>query len=406
MKTLSHRLLLGITGSIAAYKTPELIRKLKEQHYEIKVVLTAAGKQFVTPLTLQAVSQNPVYEQWMDAESEAAMNHIELARWPEIILIAPATAHFIAKCAQGFADDLLSTLCLATQSKLIIAPAMNRVMWENPATQENVQRLKARGCLFLGPDYGAQACGDWGVGRFLDPLLIVKKIAKLLTKPLLKDRRVLITAGPTQEALDPVRYLSNRSSGKMGFALAKAAVEAGAEVTLISGPVALSAPAGCRLIRVKTAEEMFTAAEAQFKHQDIFISAAAVADYRITQPFAQKIKKSGEPLTLTLAPTLDILGTLSQRATTSQTLIVGFAAETHNIIRFAEEKRIRKGVDLMIVNDVSQNDIGFESEHNAVTVLSANQPARLIPKTSKDELAQQLIELIAEHLEHKQLTTL
>lgn len=395
---MKNRILLGITGSIAAYKTPDLIRKLKEQGYEVRVVLTSAGKAFVTPLSLQAVSQHKIYEQLMDVEAEAAMNHIDLARWPDCILIAPASADFIAKLANGFADELLSTLCLAsTSTRFIIVPAMNQFMWFNRATQDNVNRLKERGYLFLGPTEGSQACGDVGLGRMLEPIQIVETLSKVFVKPYLKDQKILITAGPTQEPIDPVRYLSNRSSGKMGFALAHAAVEAGADVTLISGPVALLPPRDLKFIPVKTAVEMLLAVQGEINSQSVFISAAAVADYQVVNPAPQKIKKSAAALVLQLKPSIDILATVSQMDLKPKPLLVGFSAETEYTLKFAEEKRRSKNIDLMVVNDVSQHNIGFDSDENEVTVLSSDIPVHLACAT-KHLIAQQLLQIVARYL--------
>ncbi|MFZ0219025.1 MAG: bifunctional phosphopantothenoylcysteine decarboxylase/phosphopantothenate--cysteine ligase CoaBC [Candidatus Aquirickettsiella sp.] len=393
---MKKRILLGITGSIAAYKTPELIRKLKEQHYDIRVVLTSCGKAFVTPLTLQAVSQNKVYEELIDAEAEAAMSHIDLARWPDCILIAPATAHVIAKLAHGFADDLLSTLCLAANTRLIIAPAMNQAMWSNRVTQDNISKLKDRDYLFLGPGEGSQACGEFGLGRMLEPQEIADALSKVFIKPYLQNQKILITAGPTQEPIDPVRYLSNRSSGKMGFALAQAAIEAGAEVTLISGPVGLTPPKKLKFISVKTAAEMLVAVQKEIRQQTIFISTAAVADYQVLSPVLQKIKKSSAPLTLQLKPTIDILATVSQMNLEPKPLLIGFAAETEYTLKFAEEKRRNKNIDVMVVNDVSQSDIGFDSDKNEVTVLSSDVPIHLAC-ASKQLIADQLLQIVANH---------
>jgi phosphopantothenoylcysteine decarboxylase/phosphopantothenate--cysteine ligase len=393
---LRRRVLLGITGSIAAYKTPDLIRRLSDQSYEIRVVLTPSGKAFVTPLSLQAVSQHKVYEELIDPAAEAAMSHIELARWPDCILIAPASANFIAKLAHGFANDLLSTLCLASTARIILVPAMNQVMWANAATQANVNLLQARGCLFLGPTKGSQACGDIGLGRMLEPVEILTTLANAFINPYLKGQAILITAGPTQEFIDPVRYLSNRSSGKMGFALAQAAIDAGADVTLVSGPVVITPPDRCKFIPVKTAMEMLEAVQSEILKKDVFISTAAVADYQMQQPCLQKIKKIANHLTLNLKQTTDILATISQM-NTPKPLIVGFAAETEHIFQFAEEKRLKKGADLMVVNDVSQVGIGFDSDENSVTILSKNPPVYL-EQAPKKIIAQQLLEIIAQHL--------
>lgn len=394
---MNKRILLGITGSIAAYKAPELIRKLKEQHHDVRVVLTSCGKAFATPLTLQAVSQHKVYEELIDVEAEVAMSHIDLARWSDCILIAPATAHVMAKLAHGFTDDLLSALCLASNTRLIIVPAMNQAMWSNQATQDNVCKLKERGYLFIGPGEGSQVCGEFGLGRMLEPQEIVDALSKVFIKPYLQKQRILITAGPTQEFIDPVRYLSNRSSGKMGFALAQAAIEAGAEVTLISGPVALMPPKNLKFVPVKTAAEMLAAVEKEINQQTIFISTAAVADYQIVHPALQKIKKSTAPLTLRLKPTVDILTTVSQMNLEPKPLLVGFSAETEYALKFAEEKRRSKNIDLMVVNDVSQTDIGFDSDKNEVTVLSSDMPIQLACAT-KQSIAQQLLQIVANRL--------
>lgn len=394
-----RRILLGITGSIAAYKTPDLIRKLKEQGHEVRVVLTPAGKAFVTPLSLQAVSQHKIYEQLMDTEAEAAMSHIELARWPDCILIAPATAHFLAKLAHGFADDLLSTLCLASNAQIILAPAMNQAMWANTATQSNVNELTKRECLFLGPAEGEQACGDIGLGRMLEPEAIVQSLGNVFVPPYLKGRRILITAGPTREPIDPVRYISNRSSGKMGFALTQAAIEAGADVTLISGPVELKPSERCKFIPIKTAAEMLDAVQTEIVEKDIFISTAAVADYQAAEMYLQKIKKTSNNFTLNLKPTIDILFAMGQM-NEPKPLIVGFSAETADVFRSAQEKRLRKGADLMIVNDVSQPGIGFDSEENEVTILSQDAPIYL-ERASKKIIAKRLLEIIAQHLIRK-----
>lgn len=397
---MKKRILLGITGSIAAYKTPELVRKFKEHNYDVKVVLTGCGKAFIAPLTLQAVSQHKVYEALVDVDAEMNMSHIELARWPDYILIAPATAHVIAKLAYGFADDLLSTLCLAADKRLIIAPAMNQAMWSNRITQANVSKLKESGCLFLGPEEGNQVCGEFGFGRMLDPLKIVDRLSKLFVKPYLQGQKILITAGPTQEAIDPVRYLSNRSSGKMGFALAQAAVDAGAEVTLISGPVTLSPPEKVKFIAIKTAEEMFVAVKREMNYQTIFISTAAIADYQVVNPALQKIKKTNELLTLNLKPTIDILASVSQMNLHPRPLLVGFSAETEYTLKFSEEKRRRKHIDLMVVNDVSQKHIGFDSDKNEVTVLSKDAPIHLAC-ASKQIIAQKLLKIVANRMRSK-----
>jgi phosphopantothenoylcysteine decarboxylase/phosphopantothenate--cysteine ligase len=390
-----QKLILGITGSIAAYKTPDLVRRLREKNIDVRVVLSAAAKEFVTPLALQAVSGKIVHEHLLDPASESAMSHIELARWADLILIAPCSAHFIAKLAYGFADDLLSTLCLATQAEIIIAPAMNQAMWSNSITQANLAKLSERGFILLKTGEGEQACGDIGFGRMLEPTEIAEEIAYLSKSSKLKSKRFLITAGPTQEAIDPVRYLSNKSSGKMGYALAEAALQKGAEVTLISGPVNLTPPTGVKLIAVTSAAEMLEAVQKEINKQDVFISTAAVADYRPAQIAKQKIKKGGSPLTLELEATIDILASITQLKTKPFT--VGFAAETENILENAQKKFSAKNLDLMIVNDVSDSSIGFNSNENAVSVIS-KKPAIHLSKASKKIIAQQLINLIEEQL--------
>lgn len=363
---LGKKFLLGVTGSIAAYKAPCLVRALKEKGADVRVVLTRSAQAFVTKLTMQTLSEHEVYDELLDPVAESTMGHINLARWADHVLVAPASAHFIAKLRMGLADDLLSTLCLATTAPISIAPAMNQQMWLNVATQENVQHLKQRGIIFLGPDTGIQACGEDGPGRMLEPEPLVDYLAADL---FLKGKRVLITAGPTHEAIDPVRFITNRSSGKMGYALAQEAHRAGATVILISGPAALPPPVGVHFISVVTAQEMWQAVQAHIEHQDVFISAAAVADYCVAQPSPQKIKKNSAPLTLALEPTMDILASVCRLK--PKPFVVGFAAETNDILENAEKKRQQKGVDMMVVNDVSRSDIGFDRDENEVTLLSS-----------------------------------
>ncbi len=388
-KTQSN-ILLGITGSVAAYKTPELVRMLRQQDCLVKVVLTSAAKLFVTPGSLQAVSQHPVYESLLDSAFETSMSHIELARWPDCIIVAPATANFIAKLAAGIADDLLTTLCLATTARIILVPAMNQAMWNHVATKENVYTLINRGIIFLGPDKGEQACGDFGFGRMLEPHAIVGGLLDHLEEPYLQGKRILISAGPTREMLDPVRYISNRSSGKMGYSLAQVAAQLGAEVTLISGPVSLSAPYHCRLIQVETAAQMLQAVQSEIIGQEIFISTAAVANYHCSDVAVQKIK-SNQILTLNLEPTIDILKTIASLQ--PRPFLVGFAAETENIIAVAEKKRLAKNIDLMVVNDVSCKEIGFDSDENEVIVLSNQEPI-FLKRAPKVTIAAQLWRII------------
>ncbi len=399
MSSLANkRILLGVTGSIAAYKSAELVRRLAEAGATVQVVMTDAAQAFVTPFTLQTLSGRPVHTALMDADAEAVMGHIEQARWADLILIAPASANFIAKLAQGEADDLLSAICLASEAPLSVAPAMNRQMWANAATQQNVATLAARGVRLLGPAAGEQACGEVGEGRLLEPEQIVTICAEQFQVGLLAGRRLLITAGPTQEDIDPVRYLSNRSSGKMGFALAAAAVEAGARVTLISGPVALATPERVTRIDVRSAEEMLTAVQANIESQDVLIAAAAVADYRPLQVAAQKIKKQAGGAQLSLEQTPDILATIS--AEKGDLFVVGFAAETEQLEENARLKLEKKSLDMIAANRVGEAQGGFESDENALSVLWQGGGLTL-PMVSKEKLARLLIEIVAERFDAK-----
>jgi len=369
MPHLAHKqVLLGITGGIAAYKSAELVRRLRDAGATVRVVMTPAACEFITPLTLQALSGQPVHLDLLDPAAEAAMGHIELARWADVVLVAPASADFMARVAAGIADDLLSTLCLATQAPLLFAPAMNQAMWSNAATQQNLKTLASRGVRFAGPAEGAQACGDTGPGRMLEvPDLVSAAIGVFAGGPL-TGVRVMLTAGPTREAIDPVRYISNSSSGKMGFALAAAAAEAGANVTLVAGPVSLPTPAGVSRIDVVTAAEMHTAVMTRVADCDVFIGCAAVADYRAADIAPQKIKKTGETLALHLVRNPDIIAAVA--AHRPRPFTVGFAAETNDLLVHARQKLERKGLDLVIANDVSRSDIGFGSDHNEVQVVS------------------------------------
>ncbi len=399
MSSLANkRILLGVTGSIAAYKSAELVRRLAEAGATVQVVMTDAAQAFVTPFTLQTLSGRPVHTALMDADAEAVMGHIEQARWADLILIAPASANFIAKLAQGEADDLLSAICLASEAPLSVAPAMNRQMWANAATQQNVATLAARGVRLLGPAAGEQACGEVGEGRLLEPEQIVTICAEQFQVGLLAGRRLLITAGPTQEDIDPVRYLSNRSSGKMGFALAAAAVEAGARVTLISGPVALATPERVTRIDVRSAEEMLTAVQANIESQDVLIAAAAVADYRPLQVATQKIKKQAGGAQLSLEQTPDILATIS--AEKGDLFVVGFAAETERLEENARLKLEKKSLDMIAANRVGEAQGGFESDENALSVLWQGGGVTL-PMVSKEKLARLLIEIVAERFDAK-----
>ena len=389
-------LLLGVTGGIAAYKAPDLVRRLRDEGAEVRVVLTPAAARFVTPLTFQAVSGHPVRDSLWDEAAEAAMGHIELARWADMVLVAPATADFLARLAAGMADDLLTTLCLATEAPLSVAPAMNRVMWGHAATRDNLARLGARGVRVLGPAAGAQACGETGEGRMLEPAEIVAGLAAPAVRGTgaLQGQRVVVTAGPTREALDPVRYLTNRSSGKMGYAVAAAALEAGAEVTLVSGPVDLPAPAGCRVVPVETAEQMRAAVRAALPGAHVFIGAAAVADYRPAQPAARKIKKQADTLQLELVRNPDILAEVA--AATPRPFVVGFAAETDEVEANARKKLEAKKLDMIAANRVGA-DCGFDREDNALRVLWPGGASDL-GSGPKSGLARRLVELIVERM--------
>jgi phosphopantothenoylcysteine decarboxylase/phosphopantothenate--cysteine ligase len=392
-----HRILLGLTGSIAAYKAVELTRLFKDAGAEVQVVMTRSAEQFVTPLTLQAVSARPVRLHLFDQEAEAAMSHIELARWATSIVIAPASADILAKLAHGFADDLLTTLCLASRAPLYLAPAMNRVMWEHEATQSNLMILKNRGATLLGPAEGLQACGESGFGRMLEPAEIVHEMMHSVRSEVgsLQDQHVVITAGPTREALDPVRYLSNQSSGKMGYSLAKAAQKMGARVTLISGPVYLKSLEGVRLVVVESAQEMLEAVMQTIEDCSLFIAAAAVADYRPMDYVAHKIKKSDDALTLTLVKNPDILAQVAALPQNKRPhIVMGFAAETNDCIPQGRLKLKNKKVDVMAVNDVSRSDIGFHSDQNAVTLLFCDGREQELPKALKDDLASVILKEI------------
>jgi len=392
------RIVLGITGGIAAYKSAELVRRLREQGADVRVVMTQAATRFITPLTLQALSAHPVYVDLFDAQSEAAMGHIELARWAELLLIAPASANCLGKLAHGLADDLLSTLLLATKAKVALAPAMNQAMWSHPATQTNLALLQSRGVQVFGPAVGSQACGEIGAGRMLEATEIAALAASCFARQVLAGLRVLITAGPTQESIDPVRYISNHSSGKMGFALASAAAEAGAQVTLIAGPVHLPTPARVKRVDVKSAREMLKACEAAMPC-DVLIAAAAVADYHPQTVAEQKLKKNPQNpngLRLQLICNPDILATLAQRK--DRPFCVGFAAETEHLLEHATSKLRGKNLDLIVANDVKRSDIGFNSDDNAVTLIDRQGQQTRLDKARKSEIARQLMGLIASHL--------
>jgi phosphopantothenoylcysteine decarboxylase/phosphopantothenate--cysteine ligase len=397
MSTLTRKhILLGISGGIAAYKAAELTRLLRRAGAEVRVVMTRGAQEFITPLTLQALSGNPVHTELFNLEAEAAMGHIDLARWADAILIAPASANFMARLAQGSADDLLSTLCLASEAPKLLAPAMNRVMWDNTATQENRLILEQRGIKLLGPASGEQACGETGKGRMEEPEILLTALEAHFHTGSLAGKKVVITAGPTREAIDPVRYISNRSSGKMGYALAQAAQEAGAIVTLISGPVHIEAPAGIERIMVETAEQMLEACMCVIESCDLFIATAAVADYRIAQSLAQKQKKSDKTWNLELTRNPDILAYIAALPKAPFTL--GFAAETERLEDHARAKLSKKGLDMIAANHVGEG-LAFDQDDNALEIFWANEH-RSLPRQPKDRLARALIALVAERLHH------
>jgi len=389
------RILLGVTGGIAAYKSPDLVRRLRERGAEVQVVMTAAAREFVTATTFQAVSGRTVRTDLWDAAAEAAMGHIELARWAEAVLIAPATADFLARLASGRADDLLATLCLATEAPIAVAPAMNHVMWANAATRANVAQLTARGVTVLGPGAGDQACGEVGEGRMLEPLELAEQLAALVaTGGELANVRVLITAGPTRERLDPVRFVSNRSSGKMGFAVAQAARAAGAEVVLVAGPVSLPTPPGVRRIDVESAADMLAAVLRELAGTHVFISTAAVADYRPLRAAQHKIKKTSDTLELSMERTPDVLATVAARA--DRPFVVGFAAETESVEQNARTKLMKKNLDMIAANEVG-DDKAFDVDDNQLIVLARGARYEL-GRAGKPALARGLVSLIAREL--------
>lgn len=388
----NKRIVLGICGSIAAYKSADLVRRYVTAGADVQVVMTSAAAQFITPLTLQTLSGRPVRDQLFDIEAESTMGHIALARWADVIVVAPASADFIARLAQGKADDLLSALCLASQAPVAIAPAMNQQMWHQAATQHNIARLAQRGILLFGPAQGEQACGEVGLGRLLEPDDIAASTAALFSRGELAGLKVLVTAGPTQEAIDPVRFVSNRSSGKMGFAIAAAAVAADAQVTLISGPVALATPDRVTRLDVISAQQMYDQVLAQAGRHDILIAAAAVADYRPTQIHEQKLKKTSADLTLALTRTEDIVAAVA--ALPQRPFCVGFAAETDQLLSHARHKLQAKRLDMIAANWVGQDGSGFDSDENALTLLWGEDSMEL-PLAPKSKLARQLISQMA-----------
>jgi phosphopantothenoylcysteine decarboxylase/phosphopantothenate--cysteine ligase len=391
---INKNILLGVTGGIAAYKSAEIVRGLKKAGSSVRVVMTQSAKEFITPLTLQALSGNPVSTDLLDVEAEAAMGHIELARWADAILIAPATANTLAKLSSGRADDLLSSITLAFDGPIGLAPAMNQAMWKDERTQSNIQNLEHKNFSLYGPGSGEQACGDVGLGRMLEPSEIIELFASLFEAGTMSNKSILITAGPTQEPIDPVRYLTNRSSGKMGYALAEAAVEAGAQVTLVSGPVNIEPPARCNLVSVKTAEEMHEAVMHHIKKKDIYIGTAAVADYSPTKVEGSKIKKdrSNSPLVLEMKENKDILKEVSELE--DKPYMVGFAAETDDLLENARKKLETKKLDLIIANDVSDKSIGFDSNENEVTLITSSEEL-LLDRDSKKKISKKILEFIS-----------
>ncbi len=400
MQTLAgKKILLGISGGIAAYKCAELTRRLIERGAEVQVVMTTAAKEFITPLTMQAVSGRPVSDSLLDPAAEASMGHIELAKWADLVLLAPATADLIARMAAGMGNDLLTTLVLATDSPVAVSPAMNQQMYRNTATQENIQTLARRGMNIWGPAAGEQACGDVGPGRMLEPMQLVEHCEQFFGEKPLQGKSIAITAGPTREAIDPVRYISNHSSGKMGYALAQAAKQLGADVTLISGPVSLTTPQGVKRINVSSAQQMHEAAIQAAPSNDIFIACAAVADYRPQNVAEQKIKKTddSDQMTITMVKNPDIVASVAALET-SRPFTVGFAAETQDVEHYARTKLAKKNLDMICANDVSVEGQGFNSDENAITVYWKDGKQSLTLAT-KQQIATQIMATIADKLE-------
>ncbi|HDY7978085.1 TPA: bifunctional phosphopantothenoylcysteine decarboxylase/phosphopantothenate--cysteine ligase CoaBC [Vibrio vulnificus] len=401
MQTLAgKKILLGISGGIAAYKCADLTRRLKERGAEVQVVMTKAAKEFITPLTMQAVSGRPVSDSLLDPAAEASMGHIELAKWADLILLAPATADLIARMAAGMGNDLLTTLVLATDAPVAVSPAMNQQMYRNVATQENIATLSRRGMEIWGPAAGEQACGDVGPGRMLEPMQLVALCEQFFQPKPLQDKSILITAGPTREAIDPVRYITNHSSGKMGYALAQAAMQLGANVTLVSGPVSLPTPVNVNRINVDSAQEMYDAVMAQASDHDIFISCAAVADYRPATIAEQKLKKTddSDEMTITMVKNPDIVASVSAM-TENRPFTVGFAAETNDVEVYARRKLEKKKLDLLCANDVSVEGQGFNSSDNAIT-LYWSQGEKALPLNSKATLSMEILKQIQTLMGH------
>ena len=394
------KIVLGVSGGIAAYKTPELVRRLRERGAEVRVVMTEAAKAFITPLSLQAVSGYPVSDSLLDPAAEAAMGHIELGKWADLVILAPATADLIARITAGMANDLVSTICLATPSPVAVVPAMNQQMYRATATQHNLETLASRGLLIWGPDSGSQACGDVGPGRMLDPLTIVEMAAQHFS--VIKDLQhlnVMITAGPTRERLDPVRYITNDSSGKMGYAIAAAAAARGATVTLISGPVSLPTPAWVKRVDVTTALEMEAAVQQHVQKQQIFVGCAAVADYRAATVADEKIKKQGDEITIKMIKNPDIVAGVAALLA-HRPYVVGFAAETNNVEEYAQQKRLSKNLDLICANDVSQAGQGFNSENNALHLFWQDGD-KVLPLERKELLGHLLLNEIVTRYDEK-----
>ncbi|RZG83486.1 bifunctional phosphopantothenoylcysteine decarboxylase/phosphopantothenate--cysteine ligase CoaBC [Acinetobacter pittii] len=413
LSVIPHKnIVLAVTGGIAAYKSAILVRRLKDYGFDVRVVMTHGAQAFITPLTFQALSGNPVHTELLDPAAEAGMGHIELARWADLLLVAPASCDTLAKFANGLADDLLSTVFLATKSPVWVAPAMNQQMWAAKATQRNLQTLVEDGVHVIMPDAGEQACGDVGLGRMPEPEEIARQVAGYFHQAqraiaekfgLLAGKRVVITAGPTREAIDPVRYISNHSTGKMGFALAAACYAAGAQVTLIAGPVSLDTPNGVQRVNVASARQMLDVSMSSLETGcDIFIATAAVADYRVAEVAEHKIKKAGDELNVSLVKNPDIVATIAGHE--KRPFMVGFAAETQNVEEYAAGKLVAKKLDMIACNDVSRADIGFASDENAMTVFFAesyHMKKRELEKASKQEISQQLVEAISDALRRK-----
>ncbi|MGH8461179.1 MAG: bifunctional phosphopantothenoylcysteine decarboxylase/phosphopantothenate--cysteine ligase CoaBC [Stenotrophobium sp.] len=399
-KLAGCRILLGVTGGIAAYKAADLTRRFKEAGAEVQVVMTASAREFVAPLTFQALSGNPVRDALFDAAHEAAMGHIELARWADVIVVAPASANFIAKLAQGMADDLLTTLCLATDKPIAVAPAMNRLMWANTATQANAEILRTRGVHLLGPGAGSQACGEIGDGRMWEPVEIREAVVKLLSSGPLAGLHAVVTAGPTREAIDPVRVITNRSSGKQGYAVAQALQALGATVTLVSGPTSLAAPAGVQRVDIETAQDMLVASLSAAENADIFVATAAVADYRPAQAMDQKLKKKDAELSLALERTDDILKAVREKF--PRLFMVGFAAETEKLEQHAQGKLKNKQLDLIAANLVG-NGRAFDRDDNALHLFWPGGEQQLAP-ASKTALARELAQVIVQRYQARKFT--